>query len=88
MKTTVEIPDSLYRQIKARAALKGQSIKDFLVEAVRAKIATDKSGPKKKSKNKKIGWEAVFGAADPKEVAELQRIIDEEFSKIDPEAWR
>jgi hypothetical protein len=87
MKTTVEIPDTLYRQIKARAALKGQSIKDFLVEAVRAKLVADRAKPKKESK-KKTGWEAAFGAADPAEVAEVQRIIDEEFSRIDPDAWK
>jgi Antitoxin ParD len=86
MKTTVEIPDTLYRQIKARAALKGQSIKDFLVEAVRAKLATDKTKPSSNRKQK-TGWETVFGAADPKEMAELQRIIDEEFARIDPEGW-
>jgi hypothetical protein len=85
MKTTVEIPDSLYRQVKARAALQGKSIKDFLVEAVRAKIKSDDLKPK--SKQRKKGWEAAFGAADPKEVAEVQRIIDEEFSKIDSEGW-
>ncbi|MCI0331689.1 MAG: hypothetical protein L0228_00510 [Planctomycetes bacterium] len=83
MKTTVEIPDALYRQIKARAALQGQTIKDFLVEAVRSKIASDKAKPKKKT-----GWEAAFGAADPKDVAEVQRIIDDEFSKIDPDEWK
>ena len=87
MKTTVEIPDLLYRQIKARAAIKGQSIKDFLVEAVRAKLTSDKSKPNSKRK-KKTGWEAAFGAADPKDVAEVQRIIDEEFSKIDPDDWK
>ncbi len=85
MKTTVEIPDSLYRQVKARAALQGKSIKDFLVEAVRAKIMSDNLKPN--SKQRKKAWEAAFGAADPKEVAEVQRIIDEEFSKIDSEGW-
>ena len=82
MKTTVEIPDTLYRQLKARAALKGQTIKDFMVEAVRTKLDDDRAKPKNKT-----GWRAVFGAADPKEVAELQRVIDEEFSRIDPEGW-
>jgi hypothetical protein len=82
MKTTVELPDTLYRQLKARAALEGQTIKDFLAEAVRAKLATEKSKSKRKT-----GWQAVYGAADPKEVAEVQRIIDEEFSRIDPEGW-
>jgi plasmid stability protein len=33
MKTTVEIPDSLYRRLKARAAIQGKSVKDYLVEA-------------------------------------------------------
>lgn len=35
----------------------------------------------------KAGWRAVYGAADPKEIAELQQIIDREFSEIDPEGW-
>lgn len=86
MKTTVEIPDSLYRQLKARAALKGQTIKDFLVDAVRAKLASDKG--KSSNRKQKTGWEAVWGCADPAEVAELQRVIDEEFNRIDPEAWK
>lgn len=38
MKTTVELPDSLYRQIKARAALQGQSIKAFFLDALREKL--------------------------------------------------
>jgi hypothetical protein len=83
MKTTVEIPDELYRQLKARAALEGQTIKEFLVEAVRAKLTT-----KKARSQHKTGWQAAFGAADPKEVAEVQRIIDEEFSKIDLDSWK
>lgn len=33
------------------------------------------------------GWRAVYGAADPNEVAELQHIIDQEFSAIDSEGW-
>jgi hypothetical protein len=85
MKTTVEIPDSLYRQVKARAALQGQTIKDFLVEAVRDKLRS-RNGKKTKSKQE-TGWRAVAGAADPREIAEFQRIIDEEFSRIDPEGW-
>ena len=92
MKTTVEIPDTLYRQLKARAALKGQTIKDFLVEAVRAKLAKDSTKlAKDKSKSKsngKTGWRAAFGVADPKDVAEVQRIIDEEFSTINPDDWK
>ncbi len=83
MKTTVEVPDSLYRQIKARAALKGQTIKAFFLDAIRDKLVSEKGEP-----DNQTGWRAVFGAADPDDVAEVQRIIDEEYSKIDPETWK
>jgi hypothetical protein len=83
MKTTLEIPDTLYRQLKARAALKGQTVKDFMVEAVRARLKNERSQP-----SEKFGWEAAFGIADPEDVAEVQRIIDEEFSKIDLDDWK
>ncbi len=35
MKTTVELPDSLYRQAKAEAALRGRKLKDLVEEGLR-----------------------------------------------------
>jgi hypothetical protein len=90
MKTTVEVPDQLYRQIKARAALKGQTIKSFFLDAIRDKLLSD-NGKKRQTKKKEeveIGWRTAYGAADPNDVAEVQRMIDEEFSRIDPEDWK
>jgi hypothetical protein len=80
MKTTLDLPDRLYRQIKARAALKGQTIKSFFLDAVRDKLA-------KEQRSRKDGWRAVFGKANPDDVASLQRIIDEEFSQVSAEDW-
>lgn len=80
MKTTVELPDQLYRRIKARAALRGQSVKAFFLDALRDKLAQE-------SARDNAGWKAAFGTARAEDVAEVQRIIDEEFSKIDPEGW-
>ena len=34
MRTTVDIPDQLFRRAKAAAALEGKSLKTFLMEAV------------------------------------------------------
>jgi hypothetical protein len=76
MKLTIEIPDAHYRRTKAAAASEGKNVNDYLVEAVCDKIAA-----MAKLKHK-TGWRAVYGSADPIEVAELQRIIDEEFSRI------
>jgi hypothetical protein len=86
MKTTVEVPDQLYRQIKATAALKGQTIKAFFLEALRDKLGMLK--PESQSEEtEEVGWRAIFGKGDPDAVADVQRIIDEEFSRIDYSAW-
>ena len=34
MRTTIDIPDSLYRQMKATAALRGESVKRFVTAAI------------------------------------------------------
>jgi hypothetical protein len=39
MKTTVEIPDDLFRQIKARAALEGMRLRDFVEHGIRLALA-------------------------------------------------
>lgn len=82
MKTTVEVPDNLYRQIKAQAALSGQTVKTFFLEALREKLADIVQ-----EKRKEPGWRSVFGKGDKEAIGEVQSIIDEEFSKIDYSDW-
>jgi hypothetical protein len=82
MKTTLELPDRLYRQIKARAALRGQTVKAFFLEAIRDKLTADRNV------SRQSGWRAVFGKAKLDDVADVQRIIDEEFEQIEPEDWK
>ena len=82
MKTTLEISDAVFRQIKARAALKGQTMRDFVVEAIRDKIASEAKSAKPR------GWRAVFGKAAAADVAKVQKTIDAEFSRIRYEDWR
>lgn len=38
MRTTVDIPDELFRQVKARAALRGLKLKEYVAEALRASL--------------------------------------------------
>lgn len=51
MKTTVEVPDELYLQVKSRAALRRRKIKDYVEEGLRLALEADatknlqKSGP-------------------------------------------
>ena len=46
MKTTVEVPDDLYRRAKAEAALRGRKLKDLVEEGLRLVLA----GPRAKRK--------------------------------------
>lgn len=79
MKTTLDIPDAIYRAIKARAAQQGRTVRAFFLEAIQEKL---------NGKRRKAGWRSVFGKAAQDEVQSVQRIIDEEFSRIDAEDWR
>lgn len=41
MKTTLEVPDELYRQVKSRAALRRRKIKDYVAEGLRLALEAD-----------------------------------------------
>jgi hypothetical protein len=40
MKTTIEVPDALYRRAKAEAALRGRKLKDLVEEGLRLVLET------------------------------------------------
>ena len=82
MKTTVEIPDSLFRQAKATAAQQGTSLKDFLTEAVREQLRRKAALA---SPNKP--WMRAFGGLRDlhRESKRLERVIQLEFERIDEE---
>lgn len=44
MRTTIDLPDDLYRQIKARAALRGIKLKEYVTAALRDSLVERSSG--------------------------------------------
>ncbi len=44
MKTTLEVPDDLYRQVKSQAALRRRKIKDYVAEGLRLALEADRAG--------------------------------------------
>jgi hypothetical protein len=83
VKTTLEIPDTLFRKLKAQAAGQGQSLKRFVNEAIRERLAS----PSERV-GRKPGWMAVAGKAPAGATRQVNRIIASEFERVDPADWR
>jgi predicted component of type VI protein secretion system len=49
MKTTVELPDELYRKAKAEAALRGRKLKDLVEEGLRLVLGVPRKGAQRPS---------------------------------------
>ena len=49
MKTTVEVPDELYRRAKAAAALRGRKLKDLVEEGLRLVLDAPRKTRQKRS---------------------------------------
>lgn len=86
MKTTLELPDPVFRKAKATAAERGQSLKDFVTEALRDKFAAETDRPVATEPL----WMQGFGKLKHlhKETVRVQGVIDEEFDVIEPEDRR
>lgn len=84
MKTTLEIPDDLFRQTKAAAALRGDSLKDFVTEALQEHLERQASGISSAER----GWRAVFGRARREDVEPVDARIAAELERVDLDEWR
>jgi metal-responsive CopG/Arc/MetJ family transcriptional regulator len=82
MKLTLALPDQLLRKAKATAAEGGKSLKEFITEALRDKLAREHS-----HRAHQPEWMEGFGKLRHlhRETIRLQAIIDEEFETIEPE---
>jgi hypothetical protein len=83
MKTTVEIPDALFRKVKSTAAERDQSLKEFFSEALREKLAATA----RNASPDEPDWMQGFGKLRRlrKETARIQTTIDETFEVIEAE---
>ena len=80
MKTTLEIPDAIFRRAKSEAAERGIPLREFVSEAVREKLASRGRATDKP-------WMAAFGKLRRlrKETFRINRIVEEEFEQLEPE---
>jgi len=83
MKTTFEIPDNVFRRAKSKAAEQGVPLRQFITEAVEEKLREPRTSGEKP-------WMKSFGKLKHlrKETARINKLIEEEFEKVEPEMWK
>lgn len=83
MKTTLEIPDAIFRRAKSAAAERGIPLREFVTEAVEEKLESHQKSAEKP-------WAKLAGGLKHlhDETERINRIIEEEFEEIEPEDWR
>ena len=86
MKTTLEIANATLQKAKVRAAQEGITLKELFNQALEEKLRAPKRGNNKTAPE----WLKLAGAfgktnADRAETRRIQKGIDAEFERIDPE---
>ena len=83
MKTTLEIPDPVFRRAKSVAAQRGIALRAFATEAVEEKLAAAASQKEEKP------WVRLAGDLKHlhKETVRISGIMNSEFEEIEPEDW-
>lgn len=83
MKTTLEIPDAVFRQAKSIAAQRGVALRAFVTEAVEEKLV-------RASRKEDKPWARLAGGLKHlhKETERIDGIVHREFETIDPEDWQ
>jgi len=80
MKTTVEIPDAVFREAKSEAARQGVTLKQVFTEAVRRQLARPAGAGEP-------AWKKAFGGLRDlhRETQRVEKSIRQEFERIDAE---
>lgn len=83
MKTTIEIPDVLFRKVKSKAAERSQTLKEFVSEALQEKLTAKRST----GRSGEPEWMQGFGTLRQlhRETGRIQRRIHEAFEVVEPE---
>ena len=85
VKTTIDLPDAMFRQAKALAAARGVTLRRFFTEALEEQLRRDADG--NQAGNGRPPWMAGFGALS--DLADEHRrvlgVIEEEFERLAPE---
>ena len=79
IKTTLEIPDAIFRRAKSMAAARGTSLHEFVTEAVKERLAIETKASEKP-------WLKHVGKLKHlhKETVRINALIEKNSERIDP----
>ena len=82
MKTTLEIPHTIFRRAKAKAAEQGVPLRQFVSEAVAEKLAN-------RVPDRQVERMRLVGKLRHlhKETSRINTLIEQEFERIEPDEW-
>jgi len=83
MKTTLEIPDILFRRAKSKAAERGIPLRQFVTEAVEEKLRLSPAEARRP-------WMKHVGKLKHlrTETRRINKVIEGTFEQIEPENWK
>ena len=84
MKTTIELPDPLFRRAKSAAVQEGVTLKQFFTEALESRLDPQRTAGKKSAAPR---WLRAYGALRHlrRERRAIEQAIDSEFEKVEAE---
>jgi len=83
VKTTIELPDDLFREAKATAARRGSSLKQLVEEALEEKLARESGTGEVPPAHH--AWPVPPPDVPIEELRRIDAIIEEAFEQIEPE---
>ena len=83
VKTTLEIPDDLFREMKAAAAFRGIKLRDLVTEAISGHLARMKGADSRWSQRL-----PPLPKVAKSEIRRIHQLLEEESERIDAEDWR
>jgi hypothetical protein len=81
MRTTIDLPDNLFRQVKARAALDGMRLKDLITRFVEQGLgqgAPPTASPRRRRSELPVAQQATGRTLPDLTNSEIHRILDDE----------
>ncbi len=85
MKTTIYLPEVLYRRAKAKAALEKKTMRLYLTEALESKLSIESKSP---GSDKQKSWVDRLPKLPPGAANEVSKIVKAaDFRKVDESMW-